>query len=49
MSRPETDSEDLSAVLADALGVDIDEIEAGAEEFDMEPPWKADWEYVSDE
>lgn len=49
MSEPETDADDLSSILAEATGSTVEEIEAGAAEFEMVDPVDAEWEYLTDE
>lgn len=45
----EDDFTELTEWLADATGTDPEEIERGAEEFEIEPPEEADWEFIDEE
>lgn len=49
MSQQQSGGDDLTHLLAEATGSSVEEIRAGAAEFEMTPPDEADWEYVTEE
>jgi hypothetical protein len=46
MSRNATDEDSLSELLAEATDREAEEIEAAADEFDIQSPEEADWEHA---
>lgn len=49
MAEPESDADELSSMLAEATGSTVEEIEAGAEAFELVPPWEAEWELLEED
>lgn len=49
MVENSAETDELSVLLAEDSELDAEEIERRAEEFEIEPPQEADWEYTDSE